>query len=171
MTRNERRSRRRSINLPKAALVLVAAMSEPGNAGEGIPADVSAGSGPEAHAAGFPPAAFNLVEFGRNLYVQRCSSCHAIASGASSIAPPLDNIIGRRAGTAAGYDYSVKLAGSDLVWDQRTLDDWLAKSTIATPDIRFRHVGMRDPIERLAVVSYIAAANSNANGDSRTREK
>jgi cytochrome c len=103
------------------------------------------------------PAAFDLADFGRTLYEQRCLNCHAATPGETSLAPPLHDVIGRRAGSAVGYTYSVKLAGSDLVWDTATLDDWLEKSTIATPDIRFRHVGVKDAIERTALLAYIAS--------------
>jgi cytochrome c len=116
----------------------------------------------DAQPAPPPLPVLDVAAFGRTLYGQRCANCHAIAPGESSIAPPLHDVIGRRAGTASGYRYSVKLTDSNLVWDQQTLNEWLEKSTIATPDIRFRHVGVRDAIERLALVTYIAAANETA---------
>ena len=122
-----------------------------------MPATVAAGT---ADTPASPPV-FDLADFGADLYAQRCSNCHAIDPAAkASIAPPLHDIIGRRAGSAAGYHYSVKLAGSDLVWDAAALDEWLETSTIATPDIRFRHVGIKDAIERKALVAYIEKANA-----------
>ena len=112
------------------------------------------------------PSALVLTGFGQTLFDQRCSNCHTLTPGERSLAPPLLGLIGRRAGSAEGYHYSVKLAGSDLVWDRQTLNEWLEKSTIATPDIRFRHVGVRDAIERLALVDYIATAgNTDAAAD------
>ncbi len=110
-------------------------------------------------AAASPPPAFDFADFGRTLYEQRCANCHSILPTEGSIAPPLHDLIGRRAGSAPNHTYSVKLAGSDLVWNAVTLDEWLEKSTIATPDIRFRHVGIQDAIERKAVVAYIQRAN------------
>ena len=101
--------------------------------------------------------AFDLAKFGETVFSQRCSNCHATKAGEQSIAPPLDDIIGRRAGSAPGYSYSPKLAGSDLVWSADSLNSWLAVSTIATPDIRFRHAGLNDAIMRDAVVSYLAS--------------
>ncbi len=141
------------------ALVFALAMIAPGGS-------ITAGKSdtPAAPAAGESAPAFDLAGFGRTLYEQRCSNCHAIDPAANnSIAPPLHDVIGRRAGSAKGYTYSVKLAGSDLVWDTATLDEWLEKSTIATPDIRYRHVGLKDAIERKAVVAFIAAANKTSN--------
>lgn len=116
-----------------------------------LPAHAGAGAGD-----GSAPA-FDMTSFGRTVFEQRCSNCHAVEPGAHSVAPPLAGIIGRRAGSAPGYTYSFKLAGSDLVWTSAALADWLAVSTIATPDIRFRHAGINDAIQREAVVSYLAS--------------
>lgn len=141
------------------ALAFALAMLAPGGLGTAGDSDT-----PAAPAAGESSPNFDLAGFGRTLYEQRCSNCHAIDPAANnSIAPPLHNVIGRRAGSAKGYTYSVKLAGSDLVWDTATLDEWLEKSTIATPDIRYRHVGIKDAIERLAVVTFITAANKGSS--------
>lgn len=105
-----------------------------------------------------PQPAFDLAGYGAEVYAQRCSKCHAIRPGASSLAPPLHGLLGRRAGSAPGYAYSFKFEGSSLTWDERSLNTWLSLTTIATPDIRQRHVGLADAIEREAVVAYIKGA-------------
>lgn len=124
----------------------------------GALAQVAPPSPPEAADAA-PAAVFDLADYGATVYSQRCSNCHAIKSGEPSLAPPLHDVLGRRAGSVAGYTYSFKLDGSNLVWNAATLNDWLAQATIATPDIRFRHAGLNDAIQREAVVAYIMAQN------------
>lgn len=99
--------------------------------------------------------AFDLAGYGAEVYAQRCSKCHAIGPGEPSLAPPLHGLLGRRAGSAPGYAYSFKFEGSSLLWDEGSLNAWLARTTIATPDIRQRHVGLADAIERESVVAYI----------------
>ncbi len=141
------------------AISMVAPGMRPGSQVQAAPPDSTADY---AQPAAPPPPALDVADFGRTLYGQRCANCHAVAPGKSSIAPPLHDVIGRRAGTASGYRYSVKLTDSNLIWDQQTLNEWLEKSTIATPDIRFRHVGVRDAIERLALVTYVTKANETA---------
>lgn len=128
---------------------------------------VAMGAGPAVAADGPPatpqpataPPAFNLADYGATVYEQRCSNCHAIENGAPSIAPPLFRLFGRRAGSVTGYAYSPKLQDSNLVWDAASLNDWLSQSTIATPDIRLRHAGLNDAIQRDAVVAFIKAAS------------
>jgi len=100
---------------------------------------------------------FDIAELGRKVYEQRCKNCHATKPGIRSIAPSLFGIVGRRAGSAEGYKYSPKLAGSNLVWTAQSLNAWLAVSTIATPDLRLRHAGINDAIQRGAVVAYLAS--------------
>lgn len=117
-----------------------------------------AGGNPPPAPAELQPA-FDLAGYGAEVYAQRCSKCHAIRPGEPSLAPPLHGLLGRRAGSAPGYAYSFKFEGSSLMWDEGSLYAWLARTTIATPDIRQRHVGLADAIEREAVVAYIKGAD------------
>lgn len=61
---------------------------------------------------------------GAQLYESRCGGCHS--ADANRIGPAHRGVFGRRAGTAAGFDYSPALRASRLVWNARTLDAWLA---------------------------------------------
>lgn len=142
----------------RVALYLLLLLATAKLAGWATGARAQAPSPPEAADAA-PAPVFDLTEYGATVYSQRCSNCHAIKPGEPSIAPPLHDVVGRRAGSVAGYTYSFKLEGSNLVWNAATLTDWLAQATIATPDIRFRHAGLNDAIQREAVVAYLMAAN------------
>lgn len=61
---------------------------------------------------------------GAQLYEVRCGGCHSIDS--HRIGPLHRGVFGRRAGSAAGFEYSAALRSSALVWDEATLDRWLA---------------------------------------------
>jgi hypothetical protein len=53
--------------------------------------------------------------------------CHTTQEGGrNKIGPHLHNLFGRQAGTLPGYDYSVDLRASRIVWDAQTLDAYLA---------------------------------------------
>lgn len=63
------------------------------------------------------------VENGERQFLRKCSVCHSItAESGRKAGPTLHGLFGRRAGTVAGYTYSAALAGSDLVWDDVTID-------------------------------------------------
>lgn len=60
---------------------------------------------------------------GERQFLRKCSVCHAVTAGSGRKAgPTLHGIFGRRAGTVAGYAYSPALSGSDLIWNERTID-------------------------------------------------
>ncbi|WP_204114437.1 c-type cytochrome [Shimia biformata] len=60
---------------------------------------------------------------GERQFMRKCSICHALDDGPSRKAGPnLHGLFGRRAGTVRGYGYSPILQGSDIIWDERSVD-------------------------------------------------
>lgn len=60
----------------------------------------------------------------------QCKACHALDH--ALVGPPLGGVVGRKAGSVAGYSYSplMKAAGdAGLTWDEATLVDYLAGPT------------------------------------------
>lgn len=89
---------------------------------------------------------------GAQLYEARCGGCHS--ADANRIGPAHRGIFGRRAGTATGFDYSPALRASRLVWDERTLDDWLAdpERTIPGQAMGYR---VEDARGRADLIAYL----------------
>lgn len=86
------------------------------------------------------PAAPNLARFastapdpadGAKLFAQQCTGCHALDR--AKIGPPLAGIVGRQAGSVAGYPYSAALKGAGFTWTDAKLDDWLANPQALLP--------------------------------------
>ncbi|KCV81821.1 hypothetical protein ATO10_10760 [Actibacterium atlanticum] len=60
---------------------------------------------------------------GERQFMRKCSICHTLTPGASRKAgPSLHGVFGRRAGTVPDYLYSDTLTGSDIIWDEDTID-------------------------------------------------
>ncbi|WP_120502223.1 c-type cytochrome [Roseovarius sp. EL26] len=60
---------------------------------------------------------------GERQFMRKCSICHALTPPPSRKAgPTLYNVMGRRAGTVSGYNYSETLQGSDIVWSDDTIN-------------------------------------------------
>lgn len=63
---------------------------------------------------------------GRALYDKQCLVCHALEPEFHKEGPSLAGIFGKRAGTVPFFGKYKALKGSDLVWNELTLDQWLA---------------------------------------------
>ena len=56
--------------------------------------------------------------------------------GKSGLGPNLVGVVGRTAGTLAGFNYSPALKASKLKWDEKALDEYLAAPTKKVPGSR-----------------------------------
>ncbi len=60
---------------------------------------------------------------GERQFARKCSICHSLRPGSARRAgPTLYDLFGRIAGTVADYSYSAPLDGSDIVWNQDSID-------------------------------------------------
>ena len=63
------------------------------------------------------------VPNGERQFKRKCSVCHTLTPGSARRAgPTLYQLFGRRAGTVPDYTYSSALDGSDLIWNEDTID-------------------------------------------------
>jgi cytochrome c len=89
---------------------------------------------------------------GKMLFEKRCTGCHAVAENHEG--PALRGVYGRKSGTAAGFAYSAALKKAAIVWDEKSLDEWLADpdAFIAGNEMDFL---VSKPQERLDLISYL----------------
>jgi cytochrome c len=66
------------------------------------------------------------AERGESVFRKACAVCHAVAAGHHKEGPSLHGVFGRPAGSAPSFRRYKGLRGVDLVWDEETLDRWLA---------------------------------------------
>ena len=94
----------------------------------------------------------NPATRGRELYEKRCSGCHGLDT--LKVGPPLRAAFGRRAASDPKFPYSEGLKKASLVWDETTLNRWLADPEALVPDndMSFR---LDQADERSAIVSYL----------------
>jgi cytochrome c len=81
-----------------------------------------------AHSA--PSFAAGDAAHGAAVYRQ-CMICHALDK--NGIGPSHHNVFGRAAGSVANYSYSAALKASNIVWNETTLDQWLANPQALVP--------------------------------------
>lgn len=90
---------------------------------------------------------------------QKCYSCHSVDPKETNLSGPnLAGVIGRRAASLAGFDYSpaMKKAGADgLVWTEAALDRYVADPLETIPGTTMSFPGLHDAAERRAVIDYL----------------
>ena len=101
-----------------------------------------------ALAAGDPKA-------GEAVY-SRCLACHALAY--DRVGPRHCDLIGRRAGSVPGFEYSDAMKRSKLVWNEKTLDRFLADPLKTVPGTTMTYAGIDDAKARADLIAYLKAA-------------
>ena len=90
---------------------------------------------------------------GKQLYAQ-CSVCHSI-DGTNGVGPSLQGIGGRKAGTFAGFRYSRAMKGTDITWDDKTLDAYLTDPQKTIPGNVMPFSGLTDSKQRADLIAYL----------------
>ena len=93
---------------------------------------------------------------GEALYKSRCGGCHSL--DANRTGPQHRGLFGRKAGAVAGFEYSAALKASTVVWDQATLDSWLADPQNFIPGQKM-YVKVSDPADRADIIAYLKRAS------------
>lgn len=97
---------------------------------------------------------------GEQLYA-RCAACHALAY--DRVGPRHCGVIGRRAGSIEGFEYSAAMKKSGIVWNAKTLDRFLAAPMQRVPGTTMTYAGVADAEERADLVAYLAQAGKSAD--------
>ena len=89
---------------------------------------------------------------GRDLFATKCAGCHTLDR--NKVGPPMRAVFGRAAARDAAFAYSDELKRAHLVWDENTLDKWLADPDSLVPgnDMGFR---VNDATERAHIIAYL----------------
>jgi cytochrome c len=98
---------------------------------------------------------------GRELYSKECAACHSLTENAD--APLHCGLIGRKAGRVPGYAYSEAMRSSGLVWNEKTLDEFLAGPFIFLPGTIMGFPGFTDATDRADVIAYLQQVSNDPN--------
>jgi cytochrome c len=95
------------------------------------------------------------AEKGKEIY-GRCLACHALEY--DRVGPRHCGLFGRRAGSVPGFAYSEAMKRSKIVWNEKTLDRFLANPPKAVPGTAMTYAGVPDAKERADLIAYLKTA-------------
>ena len=103
---------------------------------------------------------------GQELFAERCTACHALDSNKTG--PMLGGVVGRRAGSAAGYHYSPALGAAAFVWSTGTLDQWLSDPQKFVPGAKMP-VRVLDAPSRRDIVAFLEQKSEQSGSRPTTK--
>ena len=120
-------------------------------------ADTS-GEAPASMTASADAASDVDLKAAKSVFVRTCRSCHSDKAGKNGIGPSLAGVMGRKAGTVEGFNYSDAMKASDVVWSAETMDKHLMDVKNFIPGNRMGAVfarGVTDDEKRAAIIAYL----------------
>jgi cytochrome c len=94
-------------------------------------------------------------EDGEKVFKKFCMACHTVEAGKNKIGPSLDGVVGRKAGTAPGFNYSDAMKNSGITWNNEILEKYLADPKGTVPGNKMAFAGVKKADERKAVIEFL----------------
>ena len=86
----------------------------------------------------------------------QCRACHVTQEGQNRQGPSLHGIVGRQAGTVAGYTYSPANKDSGITWAPEKLFQYLENPQRVVPGTKMIFPGIPDPQRRADLIAWLA---------------
>jgi cytochrome c len=106
----------------------------------------------QGHADGLAPGDATR---GETIY-HKCQGCHSIDR--NRVGPRHQGLFGRQAGSLPDFDYSNAMKNSGIVWNEETLDRFLADPRGVVPGTKMTYVGIKNPQDRADLIAYLEQA-------------
>jgi cytochrome c2 len=85
-----------------------------------------------------------------------CSACHSVAKPpVSKSGPSLVGVVGRKAGTAAGFNYSPAMKAYGKAWTPAALDAYLTAPMQTVPGTKMVFLGVKDAAKRASLIGFL----------------
>lgn len=101
-------------------------------------------------------AAREESEEGKLAFNNACRTCHSFKEGDNRLGPSLHGVVGRKAGSVAGFQFSPAMKDSGITWDKATLDKFIASpENVVHGNAMKPFGGIADATERTKIVDYL----------------
>jgi len=96
-----------------------------------------------------------------------CAQCHSLEPDRSMTGPSLAELWNRKAGSLASFPrYSPALTSSNVVWNDKTLDEWIKDPQHVVPGNQMTFPGMKDAQQRADLLAFLKEATQPGRGPS-----
>jgi len=83
-----------------------------------------------------------------------CGTCHAVDPAQKKMGAHLKGIVGRKAASVEGANYSAAMKASGWTWDKARLDTYLADPRKALPGTSMM-IGVSNAADRADIIAYL----------------
>ena len=88
-----------------------------------------------------------------------CAACHSLQPDQSMTGPSLAELWNRKAGSLASFSrYSPALKSANIVWNDKTLDDWITNPQHLVPGNEMTFAGIKDGRQRADLLAFLKEA-------------
>lgn len=84
-----------------------------------------------------------------------CMTCHVVDAGVNRIGPSLHGVVGRKAGSIAGFTYSDANKNSGITWSAEKLFQYIEAPQRIVPGTKMSYAGQTDPQKRADIIAYL----------------
>lgn len=84
-----------------------------------------------------------------------CAACHSLAPGVNRLGPSLHGVVGRKAGTAPGFDFSPAMKAAGFVWTPDKLAAFIDDPAAVVPGNKMPYAGTHNMGTAKSIVDYL----------------
>jgi len=96
-----------------------------------------------------------------------CAACHSLEPNRNMTGPSLAQLWNRKAGGLPSFErYSDVLRSSGIIWDDKTLDQWITDPQHLIPGNEMTFAGLKNPQQRADLLAFLKGATQPGSAQS-----
>jgi cytochrome c len=102
------------------------------------------------------PSPILSQEASNQAFNNACRTCHSTKDGDNRLGPNLHGILGRKAGSLPGYNYSSAMKGAGFDWNEEKLDRFMAHPDEVVPGNNMKPFGgVASADDRAQIIAFL----------------
>ncbi|KAL6440487.1 hypothetical protein ACFW04_003186 [Cataglyphis niger] len=94
---------------------------------------------------------------GKKMFMKMCAACHTTEKGGKhKLGPNLHGIIGKTSGTTPGFNYTETMKEKAVVWNEKTLNEYLELPKKFIPGTKMAFLGLKKAEDRSDIIAFLS---------------